>query len=340
MSEIALLSDYCLDTTILSNIYIDEYMASNNEAQVKIYLYLLRNLGSGKGVSVVSIADFFNYTVMDVERALFYMQKQGLMKLEEDDGKIIGIRMLPLKKKDIIVFNKKPECSENDLKEFVKRPEVMDLLFVAEQYMGKPLSNEDIKNLYYIKNDLGFSEELIDFLMEFCIDQKKKSFSYMAKVAKDWADSEIKTVEDAKEYTSKCPKEMANVFKAFGIKGLNRKPQQKEVNYLLKWLNEYNFNLSIIEKACIRTVEKTHTVSFEYADAILRDWKNNNVNTVNDIEKLDEEFLNKKQPLREVSLSDSVKAKKNKSQKSGTTFSDFSQREYDFSELERMISEN
>ena len=63
MGELTLLSDYCLDTTVLSNIYIDEYMASNNEAQVKIYLYLLRNLSSGKGVSVCSIADFFNYTV-------------------------------------------------------------------------------------------------------------------------------------------------------------------------------------------------------------------------------------------------------------------------------------
>ena len=76
MGELTLLSDYGLDTTMLSNVYIDEYMKGNNEAQIKIYLYLLRNLSSKTPVSVPSIADFFNYTVQDVERSLIYMQKR------------------------------------------------------------------------------------------------------------------------------------------------------------------------------------------------------------------------------------------------------------------------
>ena len=86
MSELTLLSDVSFDTTSLSNIYIDEYMSSNNESQVKIYLYLLRHLSKGTPVSVITIADAFNYSVTDVERALFYMEKQGKRYLMEVKG--------------------------------------------------------------------------------------------------------------------------------------------------------------------------------------------------------------------------------------------------------------
>ena len=108
MSEFTLLSDFSLDTTSLSNIYIDEYMPQNNESQVKIYLYLLRNLGS-KGVSVSTIADAFNYSTKDVERALLFMQNQGLMSLDERNGNIVGLRLLPLTRKtsEVIVLSSK-----------------------------------------------------------------------------------------------------------------------------------------------------------------------------------------------------------------------------------------
>lgn len=337
MGELTLLSDYCLDTTVLSNIYIDEYMASNNEAQVKIYLYLLRNLSSGKGVSVCSIADFFNYTVQDVERALLFMQKQGLMKLEMADDCICGIRILPLVKKEVIMFSSKPEVSKDSIKEFMKLPDVKELIFVSEQYIGRPLVQDDIQNLYYINKTLLLPLDVIEYLIEYCVGLKKDSFSYMAKVAKDWADASISTVEEAKNYTLDCPNEIYTIFKAFGIRGGNRKPQPGEAKFCKKWINEYGFSMDVIEKACTRTVEKTHSVSFEYADAILRGWKERNVKTPADIEKLDEEFANK----NSISSNNEIeKAKKTRKASSNNKFNGFTQREYNFDELEKRLMSN
>lgn len=337
MGELTLLSDYCLDTTVLSNIYIDEYMASNNEAQVKIYLYLLRNLSSGKGVSVCSIADFFNYTVQDVERALLFMQKQGLMKLEMADDRICGIRILPLVKKEVIMFSSKPEVSKDNIKEFMKLPEVKELTFVSEQYIGKPLVQDDIQNIYYINKTLNLPFDVIEYLVEYCVGLKKNSFSYMAKVAKDWADSSINTVEEAKNYTLDCPKEIYSIFKAFGIRGGNRKPQPGEAKFCKRWINEYGFSMDVIEKACERTVEKTHSVSFEYADAILRGWRDRNVNTVSDIEKLDAEFANKNSLMVNK---ETEKGKKSRKPSAASKFNGFTQREYNFDELEKKLMNN
>ncbi|MDO4966184.1 MAG: DnaD domain protein [Lachnospiraceae bacterium] len=332
MGELTLLSDYCLDTTVLSNIYIDEYMAQNNEAQIKIYLYLLRNLSSGKGVSVSSIADFFNYTVQDVERALKYMQKQGLMKLEiSESDNIRGIRILPLTKKEVIVFKQKPEITKEQISDFAKRPEIKELLFVAEQYIGNTISPEDIQSLYYINNTLGLNEEVIEYLIEYSVGLKKKSFSFMKKVAEDWADAGVTCVKDAKKLTYDCPKEIHDIFAAFGIKGTNRKPQPAEIKYAKLWIREYGYSMDIIEKACIRTVEKTHSVSFEYADAILNDWKVKGVKHLADVEKLDDEFL-KQRAAKELS-----RTKASKKESANNKFNGFSQREYDFEELEREL---
>lgn len=340
MGELTLLSDYSLDTTILSNIYIDEYMTSNNEAQVKIYLYLLRNLRSGKGVSVCSIADVFNYTVQDVERALLFMQKQGLMQLEITDELISGIRILPLERKEVIMFSAKPDYSKEAIKEFFQRSEIKELVFVAEQYIGKSLVIEDIQNLYYINNTLGLSEEVIEYLIEYCVGLKKKSFSYMAKVAKDWSEASVRTVEDAKQYTLECPKEIYDVFRAYGVRGTSRKPQPGEAKYVKRWLNEYGFSMDIIEKACVKTVERTHSVSFEYTDAILRDFKEKNVASVADIERLDEQFrmslADKKSGSASAQSRENKEAYSSKNNKNNK-FNSFSHREYDFDELEKQF---
>ena len=49
-----------MDSTVVSNCFIDEYMKDANDAQLKVYLYLLRMLNANQAISVSSIADKFN----------------------------------------------------------------------------------------------------------------------------------------------------------------------------------------------------------------------------------------------------------------------------------------
>lgn len=81
--------------TLLSNSFIDNYMKDANDAQLKIYLYLLRRLGSGQAASVSEIADFFNHTEREVLRSLKYWEKLKLLAIEYDESKnVSGIRFL------------------------------------------------------------------------------------------------------------------------------------------------------------------------------------------------------------------------------------------------------
>ena len=41
------------DSTMVSNLFIDEYMKSANDAQIKVYLYLLRMMGTHRALSAL-----------------------------------------------------------------------------------------------------------------------------------------------------------------------------------------------------------------------------------------------------------------------------------------------
>ena len=78
MARIALYKDNYADSTVVSNLFIDEYMKDANDAQLKVYFYLLRMLNAEQAISVSGIADKFNHTEKDVIRALKYWEKQQM----------------------------------------------------------------------------------------------------------------------------------------------------------------------------------------------------------------------------------------------------------------------
>lgn len=81
----------------VSNFFIDYYMTEANGEFVKVYLYLVRLLNSGRAVTVADIADHFNLTEKDICRAIRYWIKQGVLRLEYTSDKVLtGITMLPL----------------------------------------------------------------------------------------------------------------------------------------------------------------------------------------------------------------------------------------------------
>lgn len=366
MSELTLLSDFSLDTTSLSNIYIDEYMSANNESQIKIYLYLLRNLSKGASVSVITIADTFNYSVTDVERALLYMEKQGLMGLKIENGSIVGLRLLPLKKKrtesfkdSLLIENfrlmdsseamskqdkadylekeedkkiERPEYTAAQIAEFCKQPEIEELMFVVQQYIGKPLSPADIKIMKFMNDRLSLNAELIEYLVEHCAENGKKSFRYIEKIARTCYENGICDVSGAKDLLcGVASKEVYEVFNAFSIKAGSRNPSAKEKSFVKKWTGDFGFTMDIITKACEITLDKTHSVSFEYADAILTDWHSNGVKHLPDAEKL---LASKKTGNGSTGTSDMPRRTK---KTSSNSFNNFSGRDYDFSKLEKEL---
>ncbi len=64
----------------------------------------------------------------------------------------------------------------------------------AEQYLGKTLSATDIDQITYFYDTLNMSAELIEYLIEYCVENGHKSMHYINKVALSWHEENITTV--------------------------------------------------------------------------------------------------------------------------------------------------
>ena len=348
MSQVTLYGDCVSGATVVSNRFIDIYMGNANDAQIKIYLYLLRCIDGNMPVSVSIIADFFNYTEKDVLRALKYWEKQHLLKLTFSQGKqLTEIQLLPIQSIASVQTNAlqtvtvepvaperteakvfqlpaKPNYSAEKLLDFKNKADISQFLFVAEQYMKKTLNSNEVSSFLYMYDALGFDTDLLEYLVEYCVNNKKKSIRYMESVANSWAIEGIRYVEEAKEYTADIPMEIYEVFKAFGIRS-NRNPLESELAYVRRW-RALGFSAELMSEACERTIMATHNPSFEYADKILSNWSRENVHTLSDVERLDEEHRQNHPKNTD---------KESKKEKNTNRFGSFQQRNYDYSALEQ-----
>lgn len=168
-----------------------------------------------------------------------------------------------------------------------------DVLFEAEAYFGKVLSSNDMEILIYIHDQLGMSADLMEYLIEYCVSQDKKSLRYAEKVAIDWYNSGIHTREDAKKKNNDYNPIYRAVFKQMGINRAEATSIEKA--YMDSWHKDLGFELCIILEACKRAIlAKPNSANFAYVNGILESWYKSGVKSTADIERLDKEFMAKK----------------------------------------------
>ena len=351
MARLALYKDNYGDSTAVSNLFIDEYMKDANDAQLKVYFYLLRMLNADQPISVSGIADKFNHTEKDVIRALKYWEKQQILDLDFDEDKtLVGIHLrdltadapaAPAVKPGVLLTSgpapaaaavtepaaatnpyAKPAYTLDQLRAFKEREETSQLLFIAEAYIGKPLTPSEIKTILFFTDVLHFSEDLIDYLLQYCVERGKKDFKYIEKVAVNWAEEGITTPKQAQKFSTRYDK---SVYAIMNSLGRNTAPTNKEMEFINRWTKEYGFSTDIILEACERTSLATNSHRFEYAEGILSSWKNADVHHKADIHRIDESYQ-KKKAARPVS--------------STNRFNQFTQNSYDFAALEQEILSN
>mgnify|MGYP002565139387 CR=1 FL=1 len=143
----------------------------------------------------------------------------------------------------------------------------------------------------------------------------------------------ITTIDDIKFDTKIRKSIYKSVFKIFGLTDQNA--AKKDVNYISKWTETYNFSEDIIVEACNRTIEHTHTASFPYADTILKGWYNNGITELSQVEQLDEEHA--KEVSEKFSSLQTSKASNKSCSASLKKFKNMDERTYDSIELEKML---
>ena len=82
MSSLKIKNRTACSCTLVNNDFIDSYMLKANGEYVKVYLLLLRYMGSNDSFSISEFADILENTEGDIQRALKYWEKEGLLFIE------------------------------------------------------------------------------------------------------------------------------------------------------------------------------------------------------------------------------------------------------------------
>jgi len=413
MIPIDLRLDGNLGMTLLSNAFIDNYMKYANDAEIKVYLYLLRNLSAGRSVDITSMADCFNYSEKDIIRALLYWERWGVLSLVYDPEKrasgedyaaqtekLVGIRLAPLFDSEpepvcrvraevpaaqtlsrvraevpaaktlcqvgvvstavssahtgVITSEEDSSAAEytgavslpsfddrkpsdikasytlDDMRSFKSDPACGFLYTAAQQYLGRPLTDPQMRSILFMTRELHFSPELTDYLLQYCIGDGHKDFHYIEGTALAWSEQGITTPEEARSAT-RSSEEDERIRSILSMLGRSGKPAPQELRFIRRWLNSYAFSMEIIEDACNRTVCAVDKNRFAYAESILAKWHEKGVREKKDIAALDAEYQKSRgipeKPQgsgRRVSRSDQ--------------FNRFEQRDFDYDSIEHLLT--
>ena len=357
MNTLLIHSPFGAGITSIPNYFLDHYMPKANGEFVKLYLCLLRIASASSPFDLNSIADRMNCTENDVLRALKYWEKEGLLRMSFDaDGKLTQLSLTDLMMGHPSSEKQAPQTSPaseeppaektaapqtaaaeapavkrysltaDKVKQLKENEDIAQLLFIAQQYLGKTLTPSETNRILFFYDGLELSVDLIEYLIEYCVSKGHKSMHYIEKVAFAWKEDGIKDVASAKASSEGYQKDYYTILKALGIRGRN--PIDAEIEIMKTWKNEYGFTLDLIVEACTRTILATKQPSLQYADRILQSWKNANVHSMADVHKLDQAHEQNKMTKT---------AKKPPKATATTKFSNFEQRNYDFDSLESQL---
>ena len=232
------------------------------------------------------------------------------------------------------------EYTLDEIKEFRKNPDISELFFIIETYLKHTLSSTDTNMVLYWLDELHFSTDLVEYLVEYCITKGHSSLRYMNKVALGWADAGIKTVDQAKDDAAAHSQIYYSVMKALGITGRNL--VDSEVSLINKWVGEYGFDIELVKAACSKTISAIQKPSFEYTDSILANWRKKDVHTLKDVEVLDANFAkaNKASATgssQSTNAANSSSKPKSNNSSSKNKFNNFNQRNNDYDKLEKLF---
>lgn len=320
--------------TLIPDYFIDHHLANASGEFVKVYLYIQRHLKTGQALTVQKIADHLNLTETDVTRALSYWQSEGVLEFgspqEESPSSqspnSYSSQSLENETAAALSVPRKENLSPSVIKNRMEEEGLSHLAFMADTYLGKTLSQTELNTLFYFYDGLHFPVDLIEYLLEYCVSNQKKSMRYIETVAISWYEQGIHTMKKAKEAMKIYNKNYYSVMKTFGIS--NRNPGPAEADYIKKWLEQYHFELPIILEACNRTLSAISQPSFPYADSILSSWYKAGVRTLDDIKIADSQFHSNRK---------AASKKPQPAPSSTNRFHNFEQRQYNYRDLEQQF---
>ena len=276
------------------SLLVDEHIKRASGQQLKVFLYVFRH--NTEELTVERISQGTGMLIDDVKDAMQYWVSYGILSMDDRFTEISSPEIILNKS----VKEKMPETvpaksehmelpdvvptHEQVAARILESPELKALYNEAQLKFGRTLGYDTQAKLLMIYDQYGLPVEVILTIIEYAVSKGKDSIRYIEKMAKDWADKDITTLEAADEYIKQIQK-ADKLWKKFEAMFSADPPRytDKRISYLKKWNLEHKQSLDLIYYAYEETVNRINKINFNYMDKMLEDWYQKKLKTPVDV---------------------------------------------------------
>lgn len=288
------------NTTEVPDIFFSEYLGNMPGDYLKIYLYLLFLSKYSKEVKINDLSKNLALAYNVINEGIKYLEENELI-LRKPQGYII----LDLQEKMLNeLYKPTVKISPEKLEENAQNKERIRLVeYLNNKYFQGVMGPTWYKDIYTWFEKFGFDNQVMISLFDYCFKKSALHRNYIKTVAEAWGLNKIKTIEDLETYYIEQDRIM-KIKKSIAKKlGKHSGLTQYEEAYIEKWINEYKYDMDIIEIALKRTTFRTNA-SFEYLNNVITDWNDRNLRTpqqvIEFLEKRKQQNKDKKELTQKV----------------------------------------
>ena len=291
-------SDYSMlfSYTELPDVFFTEYLSAASGNFIKVYLYMLFLSKYEKDIKLNDMSKKLALPLNVIQDAIKYWEETGIITKKGTCYIVNNIQEIELNKLYSPKITVSKEAVQNMEKDKSRLNAIETINASFFQGIMSPSWYSDI-DLWFKK--YNFDEEVMIALFRYCFEKSALHRNYVKAVADAWYSNNIKTFSDLEAYdenNEKIKKIKKNISKKLG---LNRPLTQYEEAYIEKWLNEYKYNIDVIEIALKKTTSKSNP-NFDYLDKMISDWHERNLLNSEAVKNYLLEFKNKSKQVKEL----------------------------------------
>lgn len=271
-------SDHIEGNTTIPNVIFHELFPIADPLYLKVYLYgYYLSTDHEQHHSNEDIATRLNISMDDIFNTWDFFEGMDLIRKHYDNpyGATDSYSVEFLKINPSIFPDKPSQLEElEDASDQIRKEnsEYRRMFQEMERILGIPFSPNDVRTVNDALRRWNISKDLLIEAVQYCVVQKKiKSLTYILKVAENWHSRGIKTSDDLNAYFSQRDRRYHDYKTILRYLGEYRTPTEAEKQMMDTWLDEYYFDISVIQSA----IQKTTAIkspNLNYINGILKNW--------------------------------------------------------------------
>lgn len=284
------------ETIEIPNIFFAEHLSSMPGDYLKIYLYLIFLSKYNGEIGINDLSKKLALPINVINEGIKYLEKEDLILRKQQGFEIVDLQQKTLNN----LYTLKIEPSSEKIEQNEQNKERIKLIeYLNNKYFQGVMGPTWYSDIDTWMDKFGFDEQVMINLFDYCYSKSALHRNYVQAVAEAWGLNKIKNLDDLEAYyitQDKLMKIKKEIAKKLGRRnGLT----QYEEAYIETWVNEYKYDLSIIEIALKRTTLRSNP-SFEYINNIIKDWNDRNLRTPSQVNEFLEQRKKQNQETKEL----------------------------------------